>query len=303
MVQALFWATSSGSGERKRAAQAVFLNTGLVNGKPRIVRRTPALTGPPVTNYLAVARGVGCFRYNPYAWGGTTPGALCLFAGYRDDFDGVSETHTALLKFEASGDALVTRDLTHSSGLPWSGGINGTAMTSFNEFTMECGARKHDSYQLMDATMFHVDGDNLPDLVTVGQHSSVWSFFGVKDTRYLEGVRFRKVTLQQASSTAPTEFLRVNHTGEIFQNIESRCVLLSGEYWDQGAPICGKVRDHLWCFKAGAWRRMNLPLEFSSAYKNGAVNRHPTLPGKLLLKTSDSLTGQTLLFQMTDAPP
>ncbi len=247
-------------GYRIGAEQFVLLNEGLtasgtIKMIPRIVRNADG------TAYRAPVRSVKCTQYPAQlVTSGKTPGALCFYAGYDQGLaNGGYGDRVSLIKLEDSNGNLVVKDLTASAGLPWKGGMVGTAMSSFRTYRNSSGTTKSDGLSMMGGAWLDYDKDGLADLITVGQHSSVWAFKMAINTAKPEGIAFTKTDIMTASNVSMTEFLTVSAFNEQDSRIQLPCVYISGEVENPNALKSYDVPDHARCYENGAWVTHMLP--------------------------------------------
>ena len=151
---------------------------------------------PTGINYNAAVRSVKCTKYPQYLIAqGYTPGVLCFFAGYDQGLpNGNYGNKTALIKIEEANQTLVFKDITNSAGLLWTGGVQGTNWTKFREYFFNTSGGtdwyKYDGLSMMGGAWIDYDKNNLPDLVTVGQHASIRASKMVFDNSKPEGITF-----------------------------------------------------------------------------------------------------------------
>lgn len=240
-------------GFRIAAEQYVLLNKGVkapgaIKMQLRVVRKADD------TVYRAPVRSVKCTPYpEQLVKMGNTPGILCFYAGYDQGWTGGYGNRVALLKFENNNGILVTKDLTASAGLPWKGGMVGTPMSTFRTYKNSGGATKSDGLSMMGGAWLDYDKDGLFDLVTVGQHASVWAFKMAINTSKPEGISFAKSDIMTASNVSMTEFLTVSALTEQDPRIQLPCVYITGEVSHLGSPTSYDTPDHVRCYQNGAW--------------------------------------------------
>lgn len=286
LLQANLWEIPNQA--RWASSQFVFLNTG--KGFRRL-----ALPNPEGTAYSAVARSVSCTTYpESLVKKGYRPGALCFYAAYHDQNNA---THTALVKIESNGSRLRTKDLTLSSGLPWSAGMAGTHASEFRVFEYGDGKKRHDGLRMRDSTFIDFNGDSLPDLITVGQHASMKAARMIADPRSAEGLSFDVRDITTAGVGEMSEYLRVIPLNQIENGANLPCLHVSGELLGQHF---GGVPDHLRCYRKGQWSRVDFPSVFTSRHRGGLVRRDAK--GRWLLRTFDfNYSGRVepLVFQLS----
>jgi hypothetical protein len=246
-------------GYRIPAEQFVLLNEGTTaSGTIKMIVRT--VRKADGTIYRAPVRSVKCTPYpDQLVKTGKTPGILCFYAGYDQGWSGGYGDRVALLKLEDSAGTLVTKDLTGSAGLPWKGGMEGTSMSTFRTYRNSSGTTKSDGLSMMGGAWLDYDKDGLADLITVGQHSSVWAFKMAINTAKPEGVAFTKTDIMTASNVSMTEFLTVSAFNEQDARIQLPCVYISGEVENPNALKSYDVPDHARCYENGTWVTHMLP--------------------------------------------
>ena len=247
-------------GFRIPAEQYVILNEGAsASGTLKmVVRQIRKADG---TTYRAPVRSVKCTTYpGQLVKTGSTPGILCFYAGYDQGLpDGNYGDRVALLKLEDANGTLVTKDLTSSAGLPWKGGMDGTLTSTFRTYRNSSGTTKSDGLSMMGGAWLDYDKDGLLDLITVGQHSSIWAFKMVLNSAKPEGILFVKSDIMTASSVSMTEFLAVSAFNEQDSRVQLPCVYISGEVENTNALKSYDVPDHARCYENGAWVTRLLP--------------------------------------------
>jgi hypothetical protein len=258
-------------GFRIPAEQFVLINLGLTSSgtvkmMPRIVRTPDNLV------YRAPVRSVKCTAYPAQlVAAGHTPGQLCFYAGYDQGLpNGQYGDRVALLKLEVSGNTVVAKDLTGSSGLPWTGGVSGTLMGSFRVTSQG----KMDGLSMMGGAWLDYDKDGLPDLITVGQHTSIWAFKMGINSGKPEGVSFTKNTIMLVGNDTMTEFLTVSALNEQDAKIQLPCVYITGEVNNiNNVSASHDVPDHMRCYENGTWVTHMLPggKYYSSTYAGVSV--------------------------------
>lgn len=299
IVQATYFRDPS-DGSKHQSDQIVILNT----GKGFFPRKVLMPNG---SHYQAVGRSVACHKYpTGLVNKGYRAGGLCFYSAYNNGYT----THTALVKFELQNSSgLRTKDLSFTLGNTWTGGMAGTSpsmivggriVSTFRKFRYCDGDTRYDGLHMMDAAFLDIGNNGLPDLVTVGQHASVRisrMFMDVSRTTS-EGLYFQTDFLTEAQQNIPTEFLRVTAFNHVDVGISQRCVHISGEA--EPTAQCGRVTDHLMCYRKGVWSQVNYPFNFSSEMSN-AVIRRSHRDGKILIKTVNAFdNNKTYLFEMAE---
>lgn len=276
-------------GVRIQSPQFVIQNlgkdsAGALKMAPRMVKTADG------TTYQAAARSVKCTQYPAVlVQAGNQPGALCFYAGYDQSLpNGQYGDKVALLKLEEVNGVILAKDLTSSSGLPWKG-VGGTLMSSFRTYKNSSGTGKYDGLSMMGAAWLDYDKNGLPDLITVGQHSSIRSSQMVHNSSKPEGIAFTTTNILTASKSSMTEFLNVSAVNEQDARIMLPCLYFSGEVANVAALKSYDVPDHLRCYEAGTWVVRMLPGKVYSSGQQGASVRMGA-QGKILILAPSFIT-------------
>lgn len=248
----------SNIGARVKAGQQIFVNQGGMNFERRELQyHVPYSSTRRV--YMAATRSVKCRNYpSALVREGFNPGALCFFAAYdaHQDHGEVNwGTNTALLKIEMSSTGVVSAmDITASSGLPWVSGAYGTVVGHFNVFN-----GKSELLNMMDSAFLDFNDDNLPDLITVGQHINPHVSQMIFDRTRPAGIRFGPTTRMLGTSREPmTEYLTVNAFGDVNPNLNMNCLFFTGEQ-EENTLAPWNVRSHIRCYEGGSLGSLQPP--------------------------------------------
>jgi hypothetical protein len=233
--------------------------------------------------YRAAVRSVKCTPYpTQLVAAGNASGVLCFFAGYDQGIPGGYGDKVALLKLEDQNGKLVAKDLTGSSGLPWKGGVNGTPLSTFRTYKNYFGSGKYDGLSMMGGAWLDYNKDGLLDLITVGQHASIWAFKLVITSTKPEGISFTKTDVLTASNVSMTEFLTVSAFNEQDKSVMLPCVYITGEVDNLSAVKSYDVPDHARCFENGVWMVHKIPegKAYSSTMQGASIKKDVT--GRIL---------------------
>ena len=196
------------------------------------------------TNYQANARTVKCAPYpQNLVDKGYKPGLLCFWAGYDCNTRDGYGTQTAIVKIEYNNGNFIYKDISASSGTPWTGGTTGTGMHRLPYYD---GSYQY-LYLQWTGPVLDYDRDGYPDLMTGAAHSDHAIFKMVYDSSRSEGIRFQKSVISKGSYIYDIQSFM-----ETEPSLDSTCLYIS-----DGKSVNGR-QDHILCYQNGGWVRQEL---------------------------------------------